>query len=87
MKGNTMANQGWTVIGYYDLEDQAFADYVMAPDQFQAMAKIGKKFAETDLIIVGAIKGSHDLYCMSEDNGMTVYANDAAAYDAELADA
>ena len=68
----------WTVIGFWDGEGQAFADHVEATDQFDAMAQIGKQYAYSDLVIVGAVAGAHDLHTPGDDNGKIAAAADLA---------
>jgi hypothetical protein len=68
----------YTVIGFYEEENQAFAEHVVASNEFRAMTTVGNNHAHTDLVIVGAIAGGHDLFVPDEDNGKIAYAVDLA---------
>jgi hypothetical protein len=73
----------WTVIGFYDDNGQAFAEHVEATDQFAAMGRIGKRLADSELVIVGAVAGEHELHPPGDDNDKIATATDLA----DLADA
>jgi uncharacterized membrane protein len=65
----------WTVIGYYEDNNEAYSNMVVAENSLMAAAKAANGILHDNLIIVGVIKGHHLLETVSE-GGLTVFAED-----------
>lgn len=49
----------WTVIGYYEDNDQPFGDYVEAETAEEALLQLQAKSLDSTLIVVDVIAGKH----------------------------
>jgi hypothetical protein len=66
----------FTVIGYYESNGEAFADHVEGDDAFAAMTNCANALTDSDLWIVGAIAGEHELVTPGDDNNKIACATD-----------
>ena len=68
----------YTVIGYYESDGQTFADHINAANTFDAISLVSASASRlaTDLVIVGAIEGEHELVAACEDSGKIAFAID-----------
>ena len=73
-----MSTGTWTVVGYFYDNGAAFADWAEAPTAFDAMVRVAQERSSDELVIVGAIRGRHDMDLPSEDGFSTAFAVDMA---------
>lgn len=68
----------FTVIGYYEGDGQVFADNVRAESAYDAMQISANSAREcnSDLFILGAVEGWHQLVAACEDSGCLAHAKD-----------
>jgi hypothetical protein len=64
------------VIGAYEDSGQVYADFVDAETAFEAMILVSQATESIDLMIIGAIEGSHQMVAACEDSNSVAYATD-----------
>lgn len=71
----------FTVIGVYDNDGQVFAATVTDEDAHAAMRQVAAEagVADSDLQILGAIEGHHEIVPACEDSGKSAHASDLTA--------
>lgn len=76
----------FTVIGMYEDDNQTFTDVIHANNALEAMRLSAITAHNPTLIIVGAIKGDHQIIAPCEDTGTAAYSTDVLGIDDNAAD-
>ena len=71
----------YTVIGAYEDSGQIYADFVDAETPYEAMRLVAMATEATDLMILGAIEGNHQMHAACKDSGCVAYAVDLRRND------